>query len=195
MILFNEFKSFHDAYALAVALYLDGYVDGNNVLHLPKRQRQDIMNTRRMRHVTWWSTRIHTQYRKLPDTLKLEQYAVLDDGWAASTLKLLQSQFSDNISVAARIAFYMWERLLFWGSNPNGIHGWYARGFVTTTNYVAEQCACTPKFAGKVIGTMLDADLIHRKWVGSNYTNRGSCYLPGPKDNLAKLLEKSNMES
>ena len=193
MVLFNEFKSFHDAYALAVALYLDGYVDGSNVLHLPKRQRADVMDPHRMHYVTWWSTRIHTQYRRLPDTLKLEQYAVLDDGWAASTLKLLQDRFSDNISTAARVAFYVWTNILLWSYYGSG-HA-YQTGFVTTTDQIAEQCACTPQFAGKVILAMLDAELIHRKWVGNNFMKRGSCYLPGPKDNLAKLLEKSNMES
>lgn len=195
MILFSEFKDYHDAYPLAVALYLDAYVDETNVLYLPKRSRADVVDTKRAHHVTWWSQRLHAQYRKLPATLHLEQYAVLDDGWAVNTLQLLQRQFADNISTAARVAFFMWERILFWGSNPNGVHGWYARGFVVTTNYVAEQCRCTAAFAGKVIGAMLDADLIHRKWTGSNYTKRGSCYLPGPKDNLTKLLEKSNMES
>ena len=193
MILFSEFKDYHDAYPLAVALYLDAYVDETNVLYLPKRLRPDVMDTKRARHVTWWSQRLHAQYRKLPATLHLEQYAVLDDGWAVSTLQLVQTKFADNISTAARIAFFMWSSILLWSYYGSG--HWYQTGFVTTTNQVAEQCRCTAAFAGKVIGAMLDADLIHRKWTGSNYTKRGSCYLPGPKDNLTKLLEKSNVES
>lgn len=135
---------------------------------------------------------MHQRYLALRDTWDLEQFVILDDAWAASTFQLIHAHCGAKPDVAARVAFYIWERMLFWAQYA---HHSYATGYVCTFNQIAEDCRCTLNFAVKIIGLMLDAGLIHRKWVGSNYTNRGSCYLPGPKDNLLNLLEKSNMEA
>ena len=192
MILPMNFQTYPDGYVYAAALYLDGYITDDHILHLPKRQRTDVTNVKRLPHLPAWTSRLHTQYRKLPDTIDLEQFVILDDGWAAATLDLVRTKYPSHVNVAARVMFYMWERILFWGQYS---HRPYLTGFVTTAEYVSQQCHCDHHFANKVILSMLDAGLIHRKWTGNLLTHRGSCYLAGPADSLERLLEKSNIES
>lgn len=192
MIIPINFQTYPDGYVYAVALYLDAYLTDDHILHLPKRQRVDITNPKRLPHLSHWTSRLHTQYRKLPDTMDLEQFVILDDGWAAATLDLVRTKYPNHVNVAARVMFFMWYGILFWAqykARP------YLTGFVTTAEYVAKQCHCDHHFANKVILSMLDAELIHRKWTGNWLTHRGSCYLAGPADSLERLIEKSNIES
>ena len=191
MLLYPELYTNPYSYCLAVATYLDGYYL-NGVLYLPKRKRVDITNLQRIPHMSYWSERLHRDYRKLPDTLKLEQFVILDDTWAVKTFDLITQKFGVNLNMAGRIAFFMWHQILFW-SHYNAEHKPYEQGYVASAQQVAELCGCTVGFALKVIDAMLDAHLIYRKWTGNNLMGRGSCYLAGDEAHLDELLEKSNI--
>ena len=186
MIIPITFETIDSSYAFAVALFLDAYTNADStILYLPKRSRDNITNPKLIPHLPIWSEQCHTAYRKLPVTMDLEQFVVLDDGWAASTLDLVRTQFAGNLNAAARVAFYMWKSILFWGHYSQRQ---YATGFITTAGYAAKACRCSERFASKVILAMLDVGLIHRKWIGSGLAKCGSCYLPGSADSLQKLL-------
>ena len=193
MILCAELYTTPSPYALAAALYLDGYVTDTNVLVLPKRKRQEVLDTRRLHHFDHWDPHMHSEYRKLPATLNLEQYAVLDDSWAFNTFTMLREKFPGKLNAAARVAFVLWYEILLWGARSGGAQ-WYDQGYVVTERQLADQCGCGRTLVSKVIDAMLGAQLIHRKWTGSSYVG-GSCYLPGPANHLESLLEKSNIGS
>ena len=190
MLLPNTFLLCPNTYALAAALYLDAYLnaDGTAVI-LPRRSKAQVLSKRRVPHLTMWTDYLHKQYRELPAQLKLEQFVILDDGWASATLELLGAQFRTNLNAAARVAFHMWERILFWAQYGN--HS-YAQGFVTTYDQIAVTCGVSSAFAMKVVLALIEAGLIHRKWIGSGVSSHGSCYLAGPEKNLENLLESRN---
>lgn len=188
MIIYPELYSSGVPYCLAAATYLDGYFK-DGLLHLPKRIRKDVTNASRIPHLEYWSERLHKEYLKLPDTIALEQFMVLDDSWAEKTFTLLREKCPQNLNQGARIAFYMWERILFWSQYHS--NNWYEVGFVASAQQIRSVCGGTLEFILKIIDAMLDAGLIHRKWTGNNLMGRGSCYLAGDNEHLEQLLEES----
>lgn len=189
MLLYSELYTAASPYCLAAATYLDGYYH-NGILKLPKRIRKDVTNVNRVPHLEYWSERLHKEYLKLPDTIALEQFMVLDDSWAEKTFILLREKCPQNLNQGARIAFYMWYQILFW-SHYNSIHKPYEQGFVASAQQIRSVCGGTLDFILKIIDAMLDAGLIHRKWTGNNLMGRGSCYLAGDNEHLEQLLEES----
>ena len=185
MILPCDFLDYSSSFGLIARLYLDGYTDAEGTtIYLPKRTYDSVRDPKRMPHLSFWTRYMHTSYLSVPKQMPLHQYVVLDDGWALTTLQLIVNKFSTAKEQAARVAFHMWERILFWQQ-------YEVRGFVTTHQQTAEVCGCTEAFAIKVIGVMLDAGLIYRKWVGNNLGHFGTCYMPGREANVDKLLAEN----
>lgn len=189
MIIPSNFLDYPSSFGLAAALYLDAYTNADGtILYLPKRTFDQVRDPKRFPRIPFWTRGMHAHYLAVPDTMPLEQFVVLDDGWAVATLELVHTQFPQIKEHAARVAFYLWERILFWQQYSKRP---YSVGFVTTHEHTAEMCGCSVAFAIKVVSAMIDAGLIHRKWVGNNLGHFGTCYMAGPANNVDKLLAEN----
>lgn len=184
MLIPSNFLNYPSTYALAAALYLDAYTNADGTtIYLPKRSYADVRDPKRLHHFTQWTRHTHTLYRAVPPQIEVTQFVVLDDGWTERTFELVADYFPVARDAAMRVMLYMWYNILFWSSYKHG------SGFVTTHDRTAEQCGCTVEFANKVVLTMLDAELIHRKWIGNGLGHFGTCYMAGRQSNVDRLLE------
>lgn len=189
MIIPDNYYCAADAWALATALYLDAYLDIDDTsIHFPKRTLADVRDPKRMRHFSWWTPYMHAAYRKLPDSMPVTQYVILDDGWARSTIELVRQSFPQAKTHAMEVALYLWYNILFWSSFKPG------QGFVTTHERTAEMCECSVAFASRVTLAMVDAGLIHRKWIGNGLGHFGTCYMAGRGNNVDILLKNTGQE-
>lgn len=186
MIIPSNFLDQPNAWGCAANLYLDAYVsaDGSTLL-LPKRTLADVRDARRLHHFPWWNSNMHADYRRTPDRMPLNQYEVLDDGWAAATFELIRTQFPHAREAATRVTMHLWYNILFWASYQAG------HGFVTTHEYTAQVCGCSVALVCRVTNAMMEAGLIHRKWIGNGLGHFGSCYMAGPANNIDILLENA----
>lgn len=178
-----------DNWGLAAALYLDAYITiDDTALNLPKRTLAEVRNPKRLHHLSWWTPYMHAKYLKLPDSIPITQYVILDDGWAADTFELVRKSFPGAKERAMGVALYLWYNILFWSSFKQG------QGFVTTHEWTAEMCDCSVAFACRVTLAMVDAGLIHRKWIGNGLGHFGTCYMAGRCNNVDLLLENAGQE-
>lgn len=186
MLIPSNFTTFPDSIGLACALYLDAYTDAaGTTIYFPKRTFNEVRDPKRIPHYSTWTHGMHSHYLKVPESMPVEQFVILDDGWAERTIELLQTTFPTCLNHAARVAFYLWYNILFWASYRPG------HGFVTTHERTAELCGCSVAFACRVTLAMLDAELIHRKWIGNGLGHFGTCYMAGPANNVDRLLESA----
>lgn len=184
MIIPSNFYATDSEWALAAALYLDAYIDVDTTsVCLPKRTLNGVRDPKRLPHFTWWTPYMHSKYLRLPDSLPITQYVILDDGWAERTFELVRTTFPAAKDRAMRVALYMWYNVLFWASFKPG------QGFVTTHERTAELCGCSVAFVIKVVTAMIEAGLIYRKWVGNGAGHFGTCYMAGRPNNVDRLLE------
>lgn len=194
MLLFTDLPTYPHTYSLAVALYLDGYAANDaDALYivLPKRRYASVTDPKRQPHMPPnWSRRQFSYYRAQPLKIVVDQFWVLDDDWARQTLDLVAAKFSNSLDEATKVAFYMWQNILFWQRAESRRS--YNVGFAASIQSIALILGLSSNFVNKVIAAMLDADLIHRKWTGNNLMHRGSCYLPGSAKHLENLLENRN---
>lgn len=186
MIIPSDFLDCPSTLGLAAALYLDAYTNADaTVVYLPKRKYDEVRNPKRIPYLPFWTRYLHTSYLAVPDQWPLHQYVILDDGWALATFQIVAKQFASCKEQAMRVALYLWERILFWQQYSKRP---YSVGFVTTHERTAEVCGCSVEFANKVTLAMIDADLIHRKWIGNGLGHFGTCYMAGPANNVDNLL-------
>lgn len=199
MILFPEFVDYADcAFGLALRLYMDADIttelaaDGVEklTLHLPRRTWDALHDPRRYPRLPTPIARSQfAAYRRPPELLPIRQFYLMDDNWAERTIQLVQTKFRNSANAAMHVALFMWYNILLRLRTPDGRS--YDTGYTVALNDLAAQLGHTENYVNKVVVAMLDAELIHRKWVGNNLMGRGSCYLPGSPGHVDQLLAEN----